>query len=102
MDAQEKLGQVQNEKFRVDSYKPQVRADEPATPPTQASAQSKVKEPTGKDKEWLDKNSDWFNKDGYEEMTGYYKITLFTIRSIRKLLIILICVFSHLYDKTND
>jgi len=71
VDAQEKLGQVQNEKFRVDSYKPQVRADEPATPPTQASAQSKVKEPTGKDKEWLDKNSDWFNKDGYEEMTGY-------------------------------
>ena len=71
VDAQEKLGQVQNEKFRVDSYKPQVRADEPATPPTQASAQPKVKEPTGKDKEWLDKNSDWFNKDGYEEMTGY-------------------------------
>ena len=71
VDAQEKLGQVQNEKFRVDNYKPQVRADEPATPPTQASAQSKVKEPTGKDKEWLDKNSDWFNKDGYEEMTGY-------------------------------
>lgn len=71
VDAQEKLGQVQNEKFRVDNYKPQVRADEPATPPQQASAQTKVKEPTGKDKEWLDKNSDWFNKDGYEEMTGY-------------------------------
>ena len=71
VDAQEKLGQVQNEKFRVDNYKPQVRADEPATPPQQASAQTKVKEPTGKDKEWLDKNSDLFNKDGYEEMTGY-------------------------------
>ena len=26
VDAQEKLGQVQNEKFRVDNYKPQVRA----------------------------------------------------------------------------
>ena len=71
VEAQEKLSNVQNEKYRVDNYKPPVRAEEPATPPKQASAQTKVKEPTGKDKEWLDRNLDWFNKDGFEEMTGY-------------------------------
>ena len=69
VEAQEKLSQAQNEKFRVNNYKPQVRAEEPVPP--QATAQTNVKEPTGKDKEWLDKNNDWFNKDGYEEMTGF-------------------------------
>jgi len=72
IEAQEKLSNVQNEKYRVDNYKPPVRAAEPeALPPQQAAAQTKVKEPTGKDKEWLDKNNTWFNVDGYEEMTGY-------------------------------
>jgi hypothetical protein len=72
IEAQEKLSNIQNEKYRVDNYKPPVRAEEPvAVPPQQAPAQTKVKEPTGKDKEWLDRNDDWFNRDGYEEMTGY-------------------------------
>lgn len=72
IEAQEKLSNVQNEKYRVDNYKPPVRAAEPeAVPPQQAAAQTKIKEPTGKDKEWLDKNNTWFNVDGYEEMTGY-------------------------------
>ena len=70
VEAQEKLNQVQNERYRVNNYKPQVRAEEPATPP-QASSRSQVKEPTGKDKEWLEKNNNWFNQDGFEEMTGF-------------------------------
>tara|TARA_S200002703_G_scaffold159615_3_gene173739 strand:+ start:378 stop:1385 length:1008 start_codon:yes stop_codon:yes gene_type:complete len=70
VEAQEKLNQVQNERYRVNNYKPQVRAEEPATPP-QVSSRSQVKEPTGKDKEWLEKNNNWFNQDGFEEMTGF-------------------------------
>jgi hypothetical protein len=72
VEAQEELSSIQNEKFRVDNYKPPVRAVEPeVVPPTQAPAQPKVKEPTGKDKEWLESNNDWFQKDGFEDMTGY-------------------------------
>ena len=70
IEAQEKLSNVQNEKYRVDNYKPQVRTQPISDAPPQESATPKVKEPTGKDKEWLDRN-DWFNKDGYEEMTGF-------------------------------
>jgi len=72
IEAQEKLTSIQNEKFRVDNYKPPVRAEEPdVAPPTQASAQPKVQAPTGRDKEWLEANNDWFQKDDYEDMTGY-------------------------------
>ena len=72
VEAQEKLSNIQNEKYRVDNYKPQVRTQPISDiPPEQKSATPKVKEPTGKDKEWLDKNKDWFNMDGYEEMTGF-------------------------------
>lgn len=70
VEAQEKLNQVQNERYRVNNYRPQVRAEEPETPP-QATSRSQVKEPTGKDKEWLQKNNDWFNQEGFEEMTGF-------------------------------
>jgi len=70
VEAQEKLSNIQNEKYRVDNYKPQVRTQPISDVPPQESATPKVKEPTGKDKEWLERN-DWFNKDGYEEMTGY-------------------------------
>tara|TARA_R100001440_G_scaffold45289_1_gene65020 strand:- start:440 stop:1453 length:1014 start_codon:yes stop_codon:yes gene_type:complete len=72
VEAQEKLSNIQNEKYRVDNYKPPVRTQPISDiPPEQKSATPKVKEPTGKDKEWLDKNREWFNVDGYEEMTGF-------------------------------
>jgi NOL1/NOP2/fmu family ribosome biogenesis protein len=72
IEAQEKLNTIQNEKYRVDNYKPPVRAVEPeVSPPQQAPAQPKVQEPTGKDKEWLEANSDWFQKEDHEDMTGY-------------------------------
>jgi regulator of replication initiation timing len=72
IEAQEKLSTIQNEKYRVDNYKPTVRAVEPEVfPPQQAPAQPKVQEPTGKDKEWLEANSDWFQKEDHEDMTGY-------------------------------
>lgn len=70
VEAQEKLNQVQNERYRVNNYRPQVRAEEPEIPP-QATSRSQIKEPTGKDKQWLQKNNDWFNQDGFEEMTGF-------------------------------
>jgi hypothetical protein len=72
IEAQEKLSTIQNEKYRVDNYKPTVRAVEPeVSPPQQAPAQPKVQEPTGKDKAWLEANSDWFQKEDHEDMTGY-------------------------------
>jgi len=55
VEAQEKLNQLQNERYRVNNYKPPVRAEEPEIPP-QATSRSQIKEPTGKDKEWLQKN----------------------------------------------
>jgi len=73
VEAQEELSSIQNEKYRVDNYSPPVRVaetDSPA-PATQAPAQQKVKEPTGKDKEWLDANTSWFQKEGFEDMTGF-------------------------------
>jgi len=70
VEAQEKLNQLQNERYRVNNYKPPVRAEEPEIPP-QVTSRSQIKEPTGKDKEWLQKNNDWFNQDGFEEMTGF-------------------------------
>ena len=72
VEAQEKLSSIQNEKYRVDNYKPPVRAVEPeAAPPTQqAPARPSVQAPTGKDKEWLEANNDWFQKEDYEDMTG--------------------------------
>jgi len=73
LEAQEKLSSIQNEKYRVDNYKPPVRAVEPdVAPPTQqAPARPTVQAPTGKDKEWLEANNDWFQKEDYEDMTGY-------------------------------
>jgi len=70
VEAQEKLNQLQNERYRVNNYKPPVRAEEPEIPP-QVTSRSQIKGPTGKDKEWLQKNNDWFNQDGFEEMTGF-------------------------------
>ena len=72
--AQEKLNRAHNEQFRVESYKPPVReaekevspSSEPSKPPVQ-----KRQEPTSADKAWLEKNDEWFNKPGHEEMTGF-------------------------------
>jgi len=73
LEAQEKLSSIQNEKYRVYNYKPPVRAVEPdVAPPTQqAPARPTVQVPTGKDKEWLEANNDWFQKEDHEDMTGY-------------------------------
>ena len=70
--AQEKLNRAQNEQFKVESYKPPVRETEKDVSPTSVK-QSPVKrqEPTAKDKDWLGQNDDWFQKDGYEDMTGF-------------------------------
>ena len=40
--------------------------DEESKPPVQ-----KRPEPTTADKSWLADNDEWFNKPGYEEMTGF-------------------------------
>jgi len=76
VEAQEKLSNIQNEKYRVENYKPPVRNKEYMaeleTPVASAApAKAKVAEPTGKDKNWLEDNSDWFQKEGYEDMTGF-------------------------------
>ncbi len=73
VEAQEELSAVQNEKYRVENYRPQVRTVEPDVAPriNQAPVQPKVQAPTGRDKEWLEANNDWFQKEDYEDMTGY-------------------------------
>ena len=74
IEAQEKLSSIQNEKFRVDNYKPPVRAvEDDVSSPTQTPDRTKpyVQPPTGRDKEWLEANNDWFQKEDYEDMTGY-------------------------------
>jgi hypothetical protein len=74
VEAQDKLSSIQNEKYRVNNYKPSVRAVENDVPPqtqTPDRTTPNVQPPTGRDKEWLEANSDWFQKDDYEDMTGY-------------------------------
>ena len=72
--AQEKLNKAHNEQFRVESYKPPVReAEKEVSFPSEKSKPPAQKrpEPTAADKAWLEKNDEWFNKPGYEEMTGF-------------------------------
>ena len=66
--AQEQLTAVQNEKFRVDSYRPQQRAQQPAPQPQYQQPAPKPPQVDQKALEW-GKNNDWFEKD--PEMTGY-------------------------------
>ncbi len=70
-EAQEKLSNIQNEKYRVDNYKPQIRTQPISdVPPDRSQLYQKLKSQLEKIKNGWQKN-DWFNKDGYEEMTGY-------------------------------
>lgn len=66
--AQESLTKLQNEKYRVDTYKPQKRqATTPAAPPAQEQT-PEIKKPDQKALDWNAKN-EWFGNDS--EMTGY-------------------------------
>lgn len=66
IEAQEQLNNLQNEKFRVESYKPkQQQAQEE---PVQLQQKPKVPEPDAKTKAWASQN-EWFGNDS--EMTGY-------------------------------
>ncbi len=73
LEAQQKLNRAQNEQFKVESYKSPVRTAEPETAiQKQATpAKQKKQEPTKEDKNWLSNNDEWFNKPGYEDMTGF-------------------------------
>lgn len=66
LEAQEKLTALQNEKFRVESYKPKPQKEQAA--PVQFMAKPKVAEPDDRTKQWAAQN-DWFGNDS--EMTGY-------------------------------
>jgi len=67
--AQEQLTTIQNEKYRVDNYKPQPRAQAQSTPQPQYEQQTpQVPKPDQRALDWAAKN-DWFEKDS--EMTGY-------------------------------
>ena len=65
IEAQEKLTALQNEKFRVESYKPKPQAVEA---PKEFKQKPKVAEPDARTKEWASQN-EWFGNDS--EMTGY-------------------------------
>ncbi len=66
IDAQEKLNSLQNEKFRVESYKPKPQQTQEE--PVQLRQKPKVPEPDAKTKAWA-ANNEWFGNDS--EMTGY-------------------------------
>ena len=66
IDAQEKLNSLQNEKFRVESYRP--RPQQVQQEPVQLQRKPRVPEPDAKTKAWASEN-EWFGN--YSEMTGY-------------------------------
>jgi hypothetical protein len=70
LEAQTKLTELQNEMYRLASYKPQPAPESSpapqATPPATSSPQ--VPRPPQRALDWAQKNT-WFQKD--EEMTGY-------------------------------
>ena len=66
IEAQEQLNNLQNEKFRVESYKP--KQQEVQEEPVQLQQKPKVPEPDAKTKAWAAQN-EWFGNDS--EMTGY-------------------------------
>ena len=66
IEAQEQLNNLQNEKFRVESYKP--KPQEVQEEPVQLQQKPKVPEPDAKTKAWAAQN-EWFGNDS--EMTGY-------------------------------
>jgi len=65
LEAQEKLSTLQNEKFRVESYKPKKQEEQKFEAPPAAP---KVQEPDARTKAWANENK-WFGEDS--EMTGY-------------------------------
>ena len=67
IDAQEKLTALQNEKFKVESYKPVKRQQETPVPQAQPAQQQKY-EVDDRTKKWASEN-EWFGSD--EEMTGF-------------------------------
>lgn len=66
IEAQEKLTALQNEKFRVESYKP--KPEPKAEAPIKLEPKPKVPEPDARTKEWA-KQNEWFGNDS--AMTGY-------------------------------
>jgi len=66
IEAQEQLNNLQNEKFRVESYKP--KPQQAQEEPVQLQQKPKVPEPDAKTKAWAAQN-EWFGNDS--EMTGY-------------------------------
>jgi len=66
--AQEQLTTIQNEKYRVDNYKPQQRVQQQAPQPTYQQPAAQLPKVDQKALEW-GKRNDWFEKD--PEMTGY-------------------------------
>jgi hypothetical protein len=66
IEAQEKLSALQNEKFRVESYKPKPQQKQEE--PVQLQQRPKVNQPDAKTQAWASSNP-WFGEDS--EMTGY-------------------------------
>lgn len=67
IEAQEKLTALQNEKFRVESYKPKPQPEVREVPQPKAEKPS-VPEPDARTKQWANQN-EWFGNDS--AMTGY-------------------------------
>ena len=68
LEAQAQLTDLQNEKFRIQSYRPQRRQPEQEFTPPPAEAQPQIAKPDAKALAWADDN-EWFGKD--KRMTGY-------------------------------
>jgi len=66
--AQEQLTNLQNEKYRVDNYKPSPQPQPQQAQYQQQKPAQQVKRPDPEAEEWASRN-EWFGKN--EEMTGY-------------------------------
>lgn len=68
-EAQSRMSDLKNEEFRLNSYKPPVRTQQPQQPVPTAQPKPSVPAPSSKAQEWAQKNP-WFMRNGDEDITA--------------------------------
>ena len=68
-EAQSRMSDLTNEEFRLNSYKPPVRTQQPQQPVPTAQPKPSVPAPSSKAQEWAQKNP-WFMRNGDEDITA--------------------------------
>jgi len=68
-EAQSRMSDLKNEEFRLNSYKPPARTQQPQQPMPTAQPKPAVPAPSTKAQEWAQKNP-WFMRNGDEDITA--------------------------------